>query len=376
MQSICMVIGFDISAASWPGRVKSFSRTLNQAGFDVHLVIPEPSGTVPGVYEELAVHHAPTPDGFDGQLSRGVSVLRKAERVCERHDAMLHVNQSSLAGLSTLVNRREFVVNMADLAYPSPVYSGLPVESLARKTIERLERRAVHRASRVLTNSRGMTDFLVSEWDVDPEKIVTVYNGYVKSDVDWGGLSFEKDHEIGFISSFAQKTDIKTILRVGETVDVPILMIGDGERRETLMRQARERGIDNLEFTGSKEYPVAMELLAGTKVGIAPYIDSLSTKVSCPVKLFDYAMTETAIVSNDYIDVANEFATEGAAAVVSDREAFVETVQELLADNEERERMAANAKRLVEGRYSRENQAEKVVEMYEGLFTGRGTLTP
>jgi len=371
-----MAIGFDISAASWPGRLKSFSRALDDAGFDIHLVIPEPSGAVPEVYEGFTIHHASIPAAFDGQLARGVSVLSKADEVCEEHDAILHVDQSSLAGLSTVINRRDFVVNMSDLAYPSPVYSGLPFESLARKTIERLERRAVRKAISVLTNSSGMTEFLVDEWNVPREKLVTVYNGYVESNVGWDELPSEKRDEIGFISSFAQKTNIETILRVAEEVDTRILMIGDGERREALMRKAGKRGVNNLDITGSKDYPEAITTLARTKVGIAPYIDSLSTKVSCPVKLFDYAMTETAIVSNDYVDVAAEFADEGAAAVVSDQDAFVRTVRELLRDDEKRSRIASNAKRLVEGEYSRENQAEKVVNEYEELTATRGAPTP
>lgn len=339
--------------------------------YDVHLVAPEPASTLSDVYESLTIHTVSALLGrFDGQLARAITLSRRASEVCENQDATLLVNQASLAGVASLVTSTDMVVDMADLAFPSPVYSGMRFEFVIRRAVRSLERRATEYADLVFPASRPLSKFITDEWNADPNRVKTIYNGYFESDLDWTEYREPGGEGIGYVSSFGPKSDLEKILSVAASTEEPVTIIGDGNRRDEMEQRAERDGISNLEFTGFLPYRRAVKELSTCRVGLVPLDDSLSTRMSCPVKTFDYAMTGCAIVGDNTTEMIRRFAANNAALASdpNDRSAFVRNALELLEDDEMYKQLTTNARSMVKDEFSRENQGQRAVDRYELQF--------
>lgn len=369
---ICILTGGDISRSDGPSRVRSMATAFNDRGYDIHIVAPEPSDTLSDVYDPLTVHTVPALFGrFHGQFARAVTLSRQASGVCKKQDAILLVNQASLAGVASLVTSVEMVVDMADIAFPSPVYAGIKFESAVRQVIRLLERRATENAELVFTASKPLSNFITSEWGVEPDRAKTIYNGYFKSDLDWTADGKSTGEGIGYISGFGPKSDVDRILSLAVSTSETITVIGDGMKRDRLENKVRQKGITNIDFKGFLPYKQAMQELRACRVGIIPLDNSLSTRLSCPVKTFDYAMAECAIVGDCSTEIIRMLASEN-AALCSDpenKEEFIQNVLKVLNDDQIYRTLTSNAKSIVQEQFSREYQGQRAVDRYEHYFT-------
>lgn len=375
MANVCIAHGMDISELGGPtNRITAFAKSLRDEGFDIHLIVPKPKNKLPEDLEDVEICTVPIKSrGICNQVGRALLVSLKAKRITKENNAILQIEYSTLAGFATLIGCSEFILDMHDLSFCSPIYSDLPFSKIIQKFVYNMEKRAVHYASKIIVVSNPMKKFIMSEWKIPEDRIEVIPNGYFENKMRRYKEKYEETGDtVCFLGTLHPKLDVGKFIEVAKLLNVRngiLYIIGDGQIRKLIERKINEERLNNVIFTGRIPDEEAYSLVAKSQVAIFPETYSRHTAFSCPVKLFDYAAIGTAIVANSVSERCEIF-KENDAALVSDtknQDEFIENVRILLENEKLRKKISSNAKRLVKD-FTWEQQGEKLVRMYEGLI--------
>ena len=176
-KTICIAHGGDVSEPSGgTNRVTAFVTALRNAGFDVHLIVPSPKRRFSSDLQNIRIHTVPIKaGGVKDQPIRALLISLKAKRIAEKNNAVLQIEHSTLAGFATLIGCSDFVLDMHDLAFMSPLYGNLPFAKVVQKFIYMIEKRAVTKAFKIIVVSNPMKEFIIKEWDISEDKICLLY---------------------------------------------------------------------------------------------------------------------------------------------------------------------------------------------------------
>jgi len=375
--NIVIAHGGDISVpGGGPNRVIAFARTLQDHGFNVNLVVQKPKKEISKDLEDIKIHTVPikkTSLNTSNRLIRALLISLKAKRIAKKNNAILQIEHSTLAGFATLVGCSDFVLDMHDLCFASPVNVNLHFSRVVQKFIYNMEKRAVIHASKIVVVSNTIKDFIMKEWDVPEEKIEVIPNGYFESKLNNFDFKDIKkvDGMISFLGTLHPKLDLDKIVELAKSLESSkIYIIGDGDVRSKLVRKIKKHNLRNVILTGKLPDEETFRLLAKSQAVILPEYYSIETEASCPVKLFDYAALGKAIVADDVSEMCRLFRENNAALVSdpSDHEKFIENVRILLEDEDLRRKLGENARQLVKD-FTWEKQGEKLVKIYKEIFT-------
>lgn len=220
----------DISVPSGgTSRITAFVKSLKKNGFDVHLVVPSPEKEFSKDLKDIELHTVPIKEsGVKSQPVRALLVSRKAKRIAKKNDAILQIEHSTLAGFATLTVCSDFIIDMHDLAFDSPLYTNLLLPKLVQKFIYKMERRAVNHASKIIVVSNPMKEFIIKAWNAPEEKIEVISNGYFESKSDDFKNIREVDGMISFIGTLHPKLDMYKIIKNHSKHEMMIRMIREG----------------------------------------------------------------------------------------------------------------------------------------------------
>jgi len=369
---IIIAHGGDISNLEGPTiRIMGFMDAMLNNDFDVELVVPTPKNNIPKELDNVLIHEVPIKArGIANQPLRALYISNFAKKIANKSKGFLQIEHATLGGFASLVGCKDYVLDMHDLSFSSPLFGSIP---LAPEFIYRIERIAVKRAQKVIVVSNRMKDFISKEWGAKREDIYVIPNGYFKEKIAENIKKINNPYEdaVCFLGSLHPKLDVKKFVLVGKLLKHrggSLYIIGDGSIRKSLEAEMRSHGLDNVIFTGRIPDIDMYRLIAKSKVAILPERYSIHTSVSCPVKLFDYAALGIAIVA-DNISETCELFRENNAALISDPDdsrEFLQNVEVLLDSEVQRNELATNAKRLVEN-FSWYNQGNKLVQIYRNL---------
>ena len=149
--------------------------------------------------------------------------------------------------------------------------------------------------------------------------------------------------------------------------DVVFLLVGDGARRGELEEMAKERGLDQVMFTGQVEKGEIPALLRTVDVCLVHLRGLPLFRTVLPSKIFEAFATGKPIivgVPGDASAVVLE-AEAGIEIAAEDAEALVAAVQELRNDPERARQLGANGRRVVESDYNRDVLAKRFLEVIE-----------
>ena len=373
MTSVCIINPGDISRPrGGENRAIAFAKGLRDHGFDVHLVIPEPTRELPKELCGIKIHTVKVSSrggNLKNQFLRALFLSRKAKKVAERYNAILQFEHSPFAGFATLMGHSGFVLDMHDLAMADPTYSKI---LYYKKIFGWFEKRGIYAALKVIIVSNPMKEFIIKEWGVPEEKIEVIPNGYFESKFKKLELDNTREVEgmISFLGTLHLKLDIDKIVYLAKLLkNSKIYIIGDGPARVKLERKIKKNKLKNIIITGWLPDERAFSLVAKSQVCILPEQPSKHVEVSCPVKLFDYGALGKAIVADNVSEMCRLFGEKN-AALLSDPnnpDEFVENVLKLLNNEKIRRRISNNAKKIVKD-YTWEKLAKKLVRVYEKLY--------
>lgn len=366
---ICIAHGGDISEPSGGSdRVRALVHGFLQSGFDVTLVVPRPNNQLPTSLSDAEIVPVLAPAN---PLLRAVAIMWRAKQVVAQHDARLQIEHSTLAGVSTLIGCSNYVVDMHDLAYPSPRYNSSLSGPIKKKIIYQLEKRGVANAAHVVVVSSPIKEILEEEWDIPAADITVIPNGFSRELLEQYNDVQEVPGRIGFIGTLHPKLDLETFVELAKLPEVEsVQIIGDGAARSNLERLVRREGVqDTVQLNGRLPDNEAYPLLASSQVTVYPLHQSEHTRMLVSVKLFTYSALGKAIVLDDVSESETwtQYKAQNAAlfADPTDRTDFLRKVTSLLRNEGLRDGVASNAK-MVSKEYTWEQGTQQMVDLYRG----------
>lgn len=358
-----MVYAGDVSQPTGgTDRVTALASGMAKEGLEITLVIPTPSDGLPNSLDSVPVQTVnPT---SNTAIGRAVSVAREATSIADS-DTHLQFEHSLLAGIGCLLGGSNVVLDMHDLAYARYDHVETSYASLAKRGISKVERYAISQAEHVITVSAYMRNFLVDRWNVNPERVSVIPNGYFpESIVDAKGTAIVEGR-VCFLGTLHPKVDIGVICEIADLPAVSeMIVIGDGAHREQL--EYLSNTYDKLKVMGRLPDDDAFELVASAEVVVNPQQPSELQRSSSPVKLFYYAALGKPIVSTRGPTVVEQLIENDAARAPSSGEAFIATVTEILDNPKLAGELGQNAECVAKS-FSWTERAESISQLYQEL---------
>ncbi|MCP4590280.1 MAG: glycosyltransferase [bacterium] len=244
-----------------------------------------------------------------------------------------------------------------------------------RGVVRLLHRLSVHVFTGWVVNAQAIADAMVAGIKLPPERCWVVYNG-IEPDAFVSALSpAESKRRLGLdegapvvslVARFDPPKNHALFLRMAGLVhqsfpEARFLLVGDGELRDPIRRQAESMGLgDCVRFLGHRED--VPDVLAATDISvITSHYEGLSNV------LVEAMAASRPVVSTAYPG-AEELVTDGHngwLAPCGDAPAFADCVRRLLEDPSLRQQMGENGRRIVEERFSIDASMDRLVSVYE-----------
>jgi glycosyltransferase involved in cell wall biosynthesis len=160
--------------------------------------------------------------------------------------------------------------------------------------------------------------------------------------------------------------------RAGTSVRLSV--VGDGRERSVFEAQAHSLGLDEsaVRFLGRVPYPDAVRLLQGADVGVVPHVASDHWNTTIPNKLFDYMAGGLAVLTS-HAKPAARVVREARVGLVfkdTDAEHCAAAIQQL-SDAQFRAQCGANGRAAVARQYNWEHDARMLLDALRGVVAKR-----
>ena len=362
---ICIAHGGDISQPSGgTDRVTALASGLSENGFDVILVVPEPTNAVPKRLENVEIDPVtPRRLGVSNALIRAERVTQRSREVASQRGATLQLEHSSLAGVGTLGGCTNFVLDMHDVAYPRFDHVDTPIAPVLKRGMAWLEHRAARRAAHIIVVSEFMKRILNDQWDIGTQDITVVPNGYFSDRIRGMQQIDTIPGRVCFLGTLHPKVDLEAFEAIANLSSVSeVLVIGDGAERERLNRLAATHAA--IHATGRLPDDEAFRLLASAELVVNPQTSSDLQRSSSPVKLYYYAALGKPMVISHGPSIVDQLVDENAARGGRTRDEFMSHVRQLLDSPSLRDTLSQNAVRVASD-FTWDCRNERVRQLYE-----------
>jgi glycosyltransferase involved in cell wall biosynthesis len=303
--------------------------------------------------------------GVTNQPKRAYKIARRAKQEVSDRDGTLQFEHSTLAGIGSLIGCSEYVLDMHDLAFPSPLYTEQPFGTLLKAGVRWIEGRGIKKARQVITVSGQMADLATEEWSVPRDRFDVLPNGYFRETVEAVTPRQTDGTRVAFLGTLHPKLDVESFVAVARLDGVDELaVIGDGAKREALEDAAHDS--QSLRVYGQVPGTEAYDIIAGSSLAINPQRPSPLQRASSPVKLYYYAALGVPMVVSEGPDIAAQLADAGAVELVSPDERFHERVRGLISDQERLDRMSEMALTAASD-WSWQERARELARIYETM---------
>jgi len=251
--------------------------------------------------------------------------------------------------------RAPVVFEVRDLWPEAPIQMGALTNPLAQRLARAVERFVYARSTRVVALSPGIQSALPSE------KSVLIPNS---ADLDvFDPAAPRGPFQVAYFGAMGEANDLTAVVEAAKLApDVTFVLMGDGKRRAELERAAPP----NVRFRTGSKTDVA-RLAAESSACLTLFKDVPVLATNSPNKLFDtFAAGRPAIVNMDgWMRELVERNEAGVYARAGDAADLAEKVIWLRDHPDEVERMGANARRLAEREFGRDELAARALAVLE-----------
>jgi glycosyltransferase involved in cell wall biosynthesis len=373
-------------------RVWQESRTLRDAGWDVHVICPQGTKRDTEPYVELEgvkIHRYPLeaatggPRGYVKEYGAALwHTLRLARKISRtgKIDVVHACNPPDLLYLVAKVLKRsgaKFVFDQHDLC-PELYLSRFASrgEDFLYRAVCRLERATYKAADVVISTNESYRAAAIGRGNKAPEDVFVVRSAPIIDrfrQVDpEPELKKGKRHLLCYLGVMGPQDGVDYALRSLKLLrddlgrdDWHAVFVGAGDTFDDMVVLAKELGLDDVvEFTGRIPDEDLVRYLSSADVCLSPDPHNPLNDVSTMNKVMEYMAMSRPIVSFELTEARVSAGDAAVYAAADDELEFAKLTARLLDDPEERARMGALGKERVEGPLAWGNSQKALLAAY------------
>lgn len=289
---------------------------------------------------------------------------------------------ASIPGIAAKwLRRKPFVFEVRDLWPELPKAMGVITNPIILWLMSALEWTAYHSADRLIGLSPGIVEG-ISKRGIDKRKIATIPNGC--------DLDIFSDKSDGWRPNGVAKTDVMAIftgthglangldavvdaaaeLQKRNRQDIKLVLIGDGMKKDSLIKRAKELGLSNLIFHDRVNKAKLAGLMSEADLGlqILANVPAFYYGTS-PNKFFDYIAAGLPVLNNYPGWLAELIKSEDAGFTVPPESPtqFADALEVAAANRKQLKQMGKNAQALAKREFDRAKLAQKFSDWVTGV---------
>lgn len=271
--------------------------------------------------------------------------------------------------------RARFVLEVRDLWPESILAMNLSAPSWAVSAATRMARHCYARADRIIALTEGIRDGLL-EAGVPAGKIHLITNGV---DLEIGNdptpVEIADDHFVAmYVGAHGTYSSLDTVLAAAERllddVGITFVLVGGGDQRDTLMKEAAARGLTNTRFIDAVPKREVPNWLARADACLLPYQDVPLFAGALPNKAFDYLGAGKPIIAaapeGELTGLVRNVEC-GIAIPPEDPDAMALAVSRLAGNPNVADEMGARGRRHALAHYDRAELARRFVAVVDSV---------
>ena len=281
-----------------------------------------------------------------------------------------------------------FVANIQDIYPDVAIRMGVMKNPAVVAGYKKLEQFVYAHARAVTVISEGFRSNLTAK-GVPADKISVIPNfidaAFVQPHPRRNDWSAEQGWDDKFVVLFAgnvgMSQGLNTVLdAAGLLRDTPGLLfaiVGNGASKPSLMTQAQQMGLTNVQFLPYQDYAHVPAMYSSADVGLIPLRRGFSSD-SVPSKLFTIMGVARPVIAS--VDAHSETADVigaancGVCLEPEDAPALAEAILTIYRDRSQAEEMGRRGRQYVEGHYTRTSVARQYEEIFAHLTASPDTL--
>jgi glycosyltransferase involved in cell wall biosynthesis len=284
------------------------------------------------------------------------------------------------------IKRVPFIFEVRDLWPESLEGVGLGAEhSRIYKTVAAIVRFLYKHSDHIVVVTPAFKDYLNAKWNVPLEKMSVVVNGVETERFCPAPPSPEILREFrvpegnfvaAYIGTMGMAHGLKTILQVAEVLRehsrITLLLVGEGGNREDLVRMARERGLNNVIFTGQQPREKIPAIINSSDVCLSLLKNEEVFKTVIPTKMLEYMSCGRPVV----LAVGGQAerilleANAGISVEAENPKAIADAILAMHVDPEARRQFGVSGRHYITSRMSRDKTARDYLDVLARL-TGK-----
>lgn len=343
------------------------ARELVKMGHKVDIVTSGFSGLKSEVIDGFNVHRIKTKRKHEthATTSEMLSFVKNSRKYCkmlmkkEKYN-VIQCFFTLPAGLTGFLLSKKFKVPMVIRMGGSDVPGYDPYRfKILYKVLIPLYKRIWKRADRLVVNSQKLKELLLESGQM---KVDTIYNGVDSEELKSNRKSNGKT--IICTSRLVKRKGIDYLLRALKDVkDFNLILIGDGEERQSLENLTKELGIENkVEFMGTVKHNDVINYLNKADIFVLPsFAEGMSNALleaianGLPVIVTDVGGSKELVKNN------------GVIIKPGNEEQLRNAIEKLLSDEKLRKQMAKESLEVAK-KFTWQNIAKEYENLYRGLI--------
>ena len=260
-----------------------------------------------------------------------------------------------------------------------------PIKGLLRWRANQLLRYNLNAADCIICVTDAGKRHLVNKWNIPVSKIVVFPNAVhvdrFKPDADAraqvrASLGMREEPMVMFVGNFFHWHDVVTLLKAFAQAlktcpEARLVLVGDGERRAEMMRQASELGLDHaVKFTGIVPHAEVPRYVAAADIAVVPYPPMQQEMWLSPLKLFEYMSSGKAVVASavgQIVDVLHN-GENGLLVPPGDAAAMSTALIKLIQDSNLRSNLGMKAREDAVQKFSWESYLARLERVFDAVI--------
>jgi len=306
----------------------------------------------------------------------------------------IHVHDLPLAGTALYFKRKYGIKVVLDLhenySEALKIWFRWKTNPIARlknalflrpKVWERYEAKAVRAADAVLTVVNEMRDRVLRQHELDEKKVFVVSNTETKTFIDQPVIpeiyaAYPGKFILAYVGGIGPHRGVDTVIESMQYLrnqqDIVFIIIGSGSSNvmEKLGKMVRELRLgDRVFMLGQKPFSQVFSYMSRADVNVIPHKSNPQNDNGVPHKLFQSMMVGKPVLVSSSAPLKRiiEETSSGVVFQAEDPVDCADKIVQMFNNKSLCQQLGANGKKAAMGKYSWEETAKQLLDVYEGL---------